>query len=198
MILGITGGSGAGKSIASKFFEDNGFYVIDYDKLSREVCAKGMPCLDELKAEFGNDIIDADGNLLRKKLGKLVFKNKEKLCILNNITHKYIMEQSDKLLASLKGKNIILDAPLLFEANLNQICDKVICVLCPKGERIKRISERDGLSYEQAKNRIESQPEDIFYKENSDYCVINNGDIAELYDSLNNILKEQNCVYNNK
>ncbi len=197
MILGITGGSGSGKSIASKFFEDNGFYVIDYDKLSREVCDQGMPCLDELKAEFGDDIIDARGNLLRKKLGEIVFKNREKLCILNNITHKYIMEQSDKLLASLNGKNIVLDAPLLFEANLNLKCDKVICILCPKAERIKRIAERDRISIEQAKNRIGSQPPDSFYKKNGDYCVINNGNLDELYDSLNNILKEQNCVYNN-
>ena len=198
MILGITGGSGSGKSIASKFFEDNGFYVIDYDKIAREVCSNGMPCLKELKDTFGCDIFDANGNLLRKKLGEIVFKDKQKLCILNNITHKYIMEQSDKLIASLKGKNIILDAPLLFEANLNQQCDKVLCILCTEDERINRISRRDAISTEQAKNRIKSQPCDSFYKEKSDYCVINNGNTDELYDSLNNILKELNCVYNNK
>ncbi len=198
MILGITGGSGSGKSLASKFFANNGFYVVDYDKVSREICEKGMPCLKELCRAFGNDILDSDGNLMRKKLGSIVFKDKEKLGILNDITHKYIMEQSDKLLKTLKNKDVVLDAPLLFEAGLDKKCDKVICVLCEREERISRIMERDGLAREQAQNRINSQKSDEFYIQKSNYCVQNSGEIKKLYDSLNKILKELNSVYNNK
>ncbi len=196
MIIGITGPTGAGKSLAAEFFKDKGFYIIDYDKLSREVTQKGTPCLEELKKEFSHSIIDSSGNLIRKKLGDIVFKNKEKLVILNNITHKYIMKRSDEIISSLQGKNIVLDAPLLFEAGLDKKCDKTISVICPKNERIKRIINRDSISEEQAKNRINSQHEDTYYIQKSDFIIENNGNQEDMLKSLNKVLKELESVYN--
>ena len=95
MIIGLTGSSGSGKSVAAKFFAQKDFFVIDFDEISREICNKGEPCLNELTEQFGCDIIDSDGNLLRKKLGNIVFADSEKLKILNRITHKYILQKAD-------------------------------------------------------------------------------------------------------
>lgn len=93
MIIGITGASGAGKSIASEIFNENGFYVIDLDKTAHGIYETSKECVGEVAKAFGKNILDADGRIVRKKLGEIVFADKEKLNILNKITHKYILEE---------------------------------------------------------------------------------------------------------
>ena len=190
MIIGLTGSSGSGKSVVGKYFEKSDFLVVDYDKLTYEVYKKGEPCLNELIQNFGNDITDESGNLLRKKLGEIVFKNKEKLNLLNNIVMKHILSKSEILINQNKNKNIILDAPLLFEAGLDKICDKTIAVVCEPEIQIKRIMERDGISYDTAKGRLDAQHTNDFFESNCDYCILNTGSEEELYASCQKISEE--------
>ena len=190
MILGITGGTGSGKSVASEFFKNNGFYIMDFDKISRIVTCANSPCLKELTKIFGNDILDADGNLIRRKLGSIVFKSPKKLGILNEITHKYILKYAFDDLKKHTGEDIVFDAPLLFEAQLDKYCQKTLAVICDTNLRVQRIKQRDNLTEQAAFDRILSQPENKYYIQKSDYTVLNNGNIAEFLKELNNVLKQ--------
>ena len=146
MIIGLTGGSGVGKSCASEVFEAEGFLIIDFDKISRDVTSAGSECLAELTQFFGDSILNADQSLNRRLLGEIVFSDKEKLSALNRITHKHILKKSDEITNANKDKNIIFDAPLLFEAGLEKKCDYVVSVLADIQNRIERICRRDSIS----------------------------------------------------
>ncbi len=189
MIIGLTGSSGAGKSAAAAFFEKNGFFVIDYDKLAREIYQKGEPCLVELTQHFGNDIIDELGNVMRKKLGDIVFADNDKLKLLNSIAMKHILQKSKIIIEQNKHKNIVLDAPLLFEAELNLMCDKTIAIIADEDIQLKRIIKRDGISRETAKGRLKSQHSNEFFAANCDYCISNNSTTTELESALENLLE---------
>lgn len=184
MIIGLTGGSGTGKSSAGQFFKDKGFMVIDMDKLSRNLCEKGQKCLEELVCEFGDDILDKGGNLKRHYLGDIVFNDEKKLQLLNGITHKYIIAETDKIISENTGSNIVLDAPLLFEAGLESRCDKTLAVLSNREIRTERLKKRDSLTHEQVVARLDSQPSDDFYIKKCDVVVFNNSDFEALYKSL--------------
>lgn len=189
MIIGLTGGSGCGKSLASQFFEKNGFVIFDFDKIARKVCSKGSDCLLELVEFFGDRILTDTKELDRRLLGSIVFGDEEKLCVLNKITHKYILKETENMLKKEEGKNIIFDAPLLFEAGLEKKCDYVICVLSDKEKRIERIASRDNVSKEYAKKRVESQKADSFYENSGDFVLYNNESEDKLYIDLANILR---------
>lgn len=190
MIIGLTGSSGSGKSIASEFFAEKGFFIIDYDKLAREICNSGEPCLMELTEHFGCDIIDTDGNLLRKKLGEIVFADREKLSVLNSITHKYILQKSDMLKEQNIHRDIIMDAPLLFEASLDKQCDFVVSILCDSETQIQRIMARDGISRDTATGRLASQHTNDYFEEKSDFCIYNNSTPQEFENKLEKLLED--------
>lgn len=194
-VIGITGGSGTGKSSVTQYYAKQNIAVIDADLLAREVCLPNTPCLSEIAASFGDDMLFADGSLNRKKLGKLVFSDPEKLALLTSITHKYIKQEIYLRISSFKDnpvlldedgnetplRGVIIDAPLLFESGLHKICNAVVVVLADMELRIMRISQRDGISIEDAKERIMAQKEDTFYSEQADFILYNNGDYDELY-----------------
>lgn len=189
MIIGITGASGAGKSIASKVFEKNGFLIIDLDKIAHEIYDTNKLCVEEVARVFGNGILDANGKVMRKKLGEIVFADKEKLNILNKITHKYILNEVFK---KLDGKNnAVLDAPLLFEAGLEKHCDITLGIISPNEVKTKRIQERDGVSQGYAEKRLEKQHNDEFFEKNCTFCIRNNGDIPEFIKKVELFIKNE-------
>ena len=176
-VIGLTGQSGAGKTTVSRVFSQNGFAVIDADIISREVTEKGQPCLTELSEAFGSDIINSDGTLNRKRLGSIVFFDREKLRQLNGIIYPYIIyriiSRIDEL--SEEGRELILlDAPTLFEANADDLCDLIISVTADESIRMSRIIARDNITPEAAKKRFESQYSEHFFVNHSDFVIINN------------------------
>lgn len=176
-MIGLTGQSGAGKTTVSRVFSQNGFAVIDADIISREVTEKGQPCLTELSEAFGSDIINSDGALNRKRLGSIVFSDREKLRQLNGIIYPYIIyriiSRIDEL--SEEGRELILlDAPTLFEANADDLCDLIISVTADESIRMSRIIARDNITPEAAKKRFESQYSEHFFVNHSDFVIINN------------------------
>ena len=160
-VIGLTGGTGSGKSIVSAFLQQNGAYIIDADEIAHGIIERGKPAYEELTNYFGGAILDQDRNILRKKLGSIVFTNKEKLDFLNRCTHKYITQEIDKQIAERKKKQkdtcIVLDAPLLLEAKLENRCSEVWVVFAEEEVRARRIMERDNITYQEAKNRIGCQ-----------------------------------------
>ena len=158
-------------------FSQNGFAVIDADIISREVTEKGQPCLTELSEAFGSDIINSDGTLNRKHLGSIVFSDREKLRQLNGIIYPYIIyriiSRIDEL--SEEGRELILlDAPTLFEANADDLCDLIISVTADESIRMSRIIARDNITSDAAKKRFESQYSEHFFVNHSDFVIINN------------------------
>ncbi len=176
-VIGLTGQSGAGKTTVSKVFAENGFSVIDADIISREVMKSGSPCLDELAEVFGKDIILPDGSLDRKKMGSIVFSDRHKLELLDKICYPYIVCRINERIAQLSdggSRFILLDAPTLFEAGADRLCEKIISVTADEDIRLKRIMERDGLPSEAVKNRFSSQHSEEFFEAHSDYIIKNN------------------------
>lgn len=179
MIAGLTGSSGSGKSTVARVFAQNGFSVLDLDVVSRNVASIGSPCVDEIKDYFGDSVILPDGSLDRKGLGEIVFGDKKKLDMLTRITHKYILKEMEDFIECADG-DILLDAPLLFEADVDKRCDFTIAVLSDRQTQIKRIASRDGISEETATARLDKQHTNEFFMENCDYCIENNRGESEL------------------
>ena len=184
-IIGVTGGSGAGKTTVTKHFEKYDAEIIDADVLAREIVDAGMPALDEIKKEWPGVVVG--GVLDRKALAKIVFNDERELHKLNAITHKYVIDEINKRIDKSKKEIFVIDAIALFESGLAHICDATICVIADKSTRIKRIMERDGLTLKEAEERINAQKSDDFYKENADYVIYNNDDGSDLEEIANRL-----------
>lgn len=192
-IIGLTGPSGAGKTTFCQIAADLGIKSIDTDALYHSLLVPPSPCLDELVCEFGEEILDGEGRLDRPRLAAIVFGDggETKLDKLNEITHKYVLGEARSTIAE-ADKNgeraIIVDAPALFESGFNKECDFTVCVLADRDARLDRIVCRDKITEDLARARIDAQKRDDFYKNNSDYTVINNGSPELMRADIKNIL----------
>ncbi len=192
--VGLTGMSGAGKSyIASCLFE-SGFNIIDADAVYHELVAGDSECIRELEAVFGSAVINADRSLNRPELAKLVFSDREKLKLLNNITHKYVLNEI-RLKIAQSDKACIVDAPQLFESGFDAECDLIIAVVAEREVCIKRITERDGISKEKAESRLSNQHDAEFFRSRCDIIIENNGnDISKDIENTIKLIKEKSNV----
>ena len=189
-IIGLTGGSGAGKGEVCKIFLSFGVESIDTDKISREVTRKDGDCLKELVESFSRDILNQEFELDRKKLADIAFSSKENHAKLNKITHKYILSECEKIILDMKNagkKAVIIDAPMLFESGFDKNCDIIISVIADFDKRIERIIKRDNITREQAEIRINNQKCDGFFIENSDYLIYNNNGYEDIYAQVSKI-----------
>lgn len=191
--IGLTGSIGTGKSTVSKLLRERGIAVIDADLLAREIVKKGQECLNDLKNVFGNQILTLDGELDRKKLGQIVFSDDVKLELLNSITHPHIRRRMKDQMNELESKNnkvIVLDIPLLFEAQMEDLVDIVLVVFVKEEIQIKRIMERDNCTQEEAMRIIKAQISQQDKISKSDYTIDNSGTIEELKEKLNGFLEK--------
>lgn len=179
LVLGITGGSGSGKSQVCKLLASMGAEIIDADEIGHRVTSRG-DVLREIEVEFGSGVLKPDGTLDRKALGKLVFSSRSALETLNNITHKKIFDEAEKLLSDSRAEVAVIDAAVLKDTKLRGLCDFVIAVVAPENMRLGRIKERDALSEEDALARIHSQPSDAQYAHGADFVILNNGNLENL------------------
>lgn len=187
IVIGLTGPTGSGKSSASRIAEDFGFQVIDCDKTAREATQKGTEGLKALVSVFGEEILLSDGNLNRKALAALAFKDKLSTDLLNKTILPYI---ADLVVRQAEGQDTLLDAPTLFESGINKICNKTVAVLADKDIRLKRIIARDNLTLKEAEIRINAGKDEEFFKENADYVLYNNDDENAFLKRFSDILKE--------
>ena len=187
IVIGLTGPTGSGKSSASRIAEDFGFQVIDCDKTAREATQKGTEGLKALVSVFGEEILLSDGNLNRKALAALAFKDKLSTDLLNKTILPYI---ADLVIKQASGRNTLLDAPTLFESGINKICNKTVAVLADKDIRLKRIIARDNLTLKEAETRINAGNDEDFFKKNADYVLYNNDDENAFLKRFSDILKE--------
>lgn len=185
-IIGITGGIGSGKSTVCAFFKELGATVIDADEISRSVTKKTGSAYGETVEFFGRDILLESGEIDRKRLAKIVFLDKEKLKVLNEITHKHIFEEMNMRINGAKTKVVVLDVPLLFSADFKIKCDLKIAVIAPKELRLIRAARRDNCKTADIEARMKNQMSDEEYRARADMCIVND-DLAKTKEQVKKI-----------
>ncbi len=186
MRIALTGNIGSGKTEIGKHLQKKGFYVIDTDILAREVVKPGSKALDIIRETFGPEIIKEDGSLDRKRLGIIIFSDKHKKKKLEAILHPLIWS---KLIEQMQGREIVVvELPLLYEINWQDRFDKVILVRADDDIRLRRIMERDSVTEEDAKKRLQSQMAQEIKARQADYIIDNSGKWPETIAQLEEIL----------
>jgi dephospho-CoA kinase len=192
-VVGLTGGIGTGKSTVSKMIEEIGIPVIDADKISKAIVEKRSPILKKIVEEFGIEVINPDGTLNRKKLGKIVFENAEKREKLNSIMHPAVKRKIVEEISALKkagNKICVIDVPLLIESGFTDLVHKLIVVYANESIQVKRIIERDNLTEDEAMKRIKSQMPFEEKRKYADYILDNSKSMEFTKEQLINILRD--------
>ena len=189
-IVGVTGGIGSGKSTVTRLFEDKGIQVVDADIVAREVVAPNSPGLSRIIARFGKHIVSANGDLNRAQLRELVFNNNQAKSDLNKILHPLIREQMLKQLANTSSQYCILVAPLLFENNLQTLCDCSLAVDISQAAQLARTLSRDGGNADTIKGIISAQIPRQERISKADDIIDNSKDEAWLIEQVNALHKK--------
>ena len=174
MIIGITGGTGCGKTTLLDLIRDRGGVVLDCDAIYHELLRTDASLLQAIENRFPGTV--EHGQLQRKKLGNIVFADSGALQDLNRITHSAITAEVLQRLVS-KPKLAAIDAIALFESGLDKHCDVTVAVTAPTEDRIRRLMARDGISADYARSRIAAQPSNEDFSTRCDYTLENSGEI---------------------
>lgn len=193
-VVGLTGPTGAGKSCVAECFREKGVPIVDADRVARQVTEPHTDCLSALCEAFGDTILNADGTLNRRELATLAFATPENAERLNRITHPAIMAAIKQQLEDLADDGhplAVLDAPLLYEAGADALCDRIIAVTAPAETRLSRIMARDGITREAATRRMSAQPNDEFYTREGVTVLVNNTTCEELKAKARTIVTDE-------
>lgn len=181
--IGITGSIGTGKSTFSDLLRKKGHFVLDADVLAKKNLEKTSPAFNKIVAEFGNAILNSEGNIDRAALAQVVFSDKKKLEKLELITHPEVrmaVEKAKDEHKKNKQRYLFYDVPLLFEKNMEKSFDLVVMVTCSVENQIKRIKSRSQWPDEEIQKRLAAQLP-LSEKESRSHVLINNdGDLVEL------------------
>ena len=204
-VIGLTGGIGTGKSTAAEYIIKKGYAHVDADQIGRDITADGMPLLEIIGDRFGcvNRSCNTGNGLVldRKAMADLVFRNPDKRREFDRIVHAEIIKIIDGQISGYKEKGktdpaikgILLDAPLLFEAGINDRCDEVILIVADIDERIRRVMLRDNTTEEAVRDRISSQMGDGEKSRLADFIVDNSGTPEEMFRQIDEILFASFC-----
>jgi len=190
-VIGLTGGIASGKSTVASILAQMGAYIIDADKIGHGIYDKHTPVYQDIIDAFGCEVLDADGNIDRSKLAGIVFNDKQKLSLLNAITHPAIKQEVLKRLDKAKKagfKIAVVEAALLIEAGWDKIVDEVWLVVADENLRLHRLMKRSGISEHDAVKRIKSQASDEEMKKYADVIIVNNGDMTSLKNAVEEAL----------
>ncbi len=186
-IIGLTGPTGAGKSSLKAVAEEKGYYVVDCDIIARKAVEKGTDGLKALTLAFGEEILNSDETLNRKKLAEKAFSKPENTELLNKIIFPFIIKLVEEEIK--QHHRVVLDAPTLFESGIDSICTKTVAVLADKRVRLERILNRDLIDENHALLRINAGKSDDFYLEKADVVLYNNENIEELNAKFSKLLE---------
>jgi dephospho-CoA kinase len=192
-LLGVTGGIATGKSTVVGMLRDKGAYVIDFDLLARSVVEPDKPAWKQIVAFFGEQVLQNDRTLDRKKLADIAFKDMEKRKKIESFTHPAIfgefMNELNSITATAPDALILVDIPLLIELNLQYLFHKLMVVYTPEEKQIKRLMERDGIGRDEAAIRLKSQlpiDEKVGY---ADFVFRNEGSMDETQRQVDDLWK---------
>ena len=161
LVIGLTGGIASGKSVVSRYLAELGATIIDADDLARKLVQPHTSAWREIINHFGKNIVDEEGYLKRKMLGKIIFQESKERDVLNSILHPQIIKKTKELIALYRQNPditmVVVDAPLLIEAGMIEMVDDVWVVTIPEKLQIKRLMERDKITIQEAHMKLNSQ-----------------------------------------
>jgi len=188
-IIGLTGMSGAGKSLAARVFAEHGYCVIDCDKEAKKTI-QTQKCAEAVKRAFP-EMYDEHGVFDRLKAARLVFSDAEKLKAYEKIVFPFIVYNiTDYILREAEQGDFLLDAPTLYQSGADDLCRKIIAVVADKAACIQRITARDNISESDALLRLNSQPDAEFYKSKADFFIENNSDLESFFKKTAEVIEE--------
>lgn len=180
MKVGLTGGIGAGKSTVADMFSKLGAVVIRSDELARQVIEPNTPGFQKVFSRFGNQILQENGSIDRKKLAQIVFNDKNSLKDLEEIIHPLVRNKTNELIDSQTQETIVVnEVPLLLEKKMEKMFDFLVVVISSEKNRINRLQKR-GISEPEAKKRMSLQVSDEARKSSADFLITNDGNIDQL------------------
>lgn len=193
LVIGLAGGIGAGKSTVARVLADSGLGVIDSDRLNHEEL--GRPeVIETLVGWLGQELRGPEGGLRRDALAQLVFNDPRQRARVEALLHPRIARRRQELIeafeADPKVRAIVLDSPLLFEAGLDRLCDKVIFVDAPTDQRAGRLAAGRGWSGEELARREKSQQPLDSKRASADYIIVNNSGLDDLRSKVERLLAE--------
>jgi dephospho-CoA kinase len=188
MNIGLTGGIACGKSTVSHMLVQRGAMLVDADRIAREVVEPGSRVLQTVAERFGADVLLPDGSLHRKRLGEIVFGNPQALKDLQNLMHPSIralmrerMNQYERLHPD---KLVVVDVPLLYESGLEAMYEAVLVVYVPRPVQLERLMARDGMSLNEAEQRLNAQMDIERKRTLADILIDNQGNLAQTEDQV--------------
>ena len=187
LVVGLTGGIGSGKTVASDRFEELGVKVVDADIASRVVVEIGKPALSSIEGEFVSDVISNDGSLNRAKLREIIFKDDEAKSWLESLLHPLIGQHILDEIVSATSRYVILVSPLLFETTQFQMCNRTLLIDVPKDIQILRTAKRDKVPESQVEKIIASQMDRDQKIGKADDVIVNDGEIGDLISKIDKI-----------
>jgi len=194
LLIGVTGGIACGKTEVCKVFQKKGATVLSGDQIGKEVVEKNKKVLKELVRTFGEEILNKNRTLNRRKLGKMAFASKEAKDKLNEIIHPYLLRDLRKRVKSVRKKNpkaiVAIDAALIVEWGLQDELDHLVFVESKREDKIKRLQEQKGYSRKEALDRIKSQLPEITKKRLADFVIRNDKGLVELRGGASRVWKE--------
>lgn len=187
LVLGITGGTGCGKTTLLTAIEEAGGLILDCDAIYHELLTRDAALLSSIERRFPGTV--ENGQLQRKKLGAMVFSDEQALLDLNAITHEAIRQEVLRRLEE-TPKLAAIDAIALFESGLDRLCDVTVAVTAPLEDRVHRLMARDGISEDYARQRIAAQHEDAWFRSRCDYILENNDTKKHYYNKCLAFLRQ--------
>ena len=191
--LGLTGGIASGKSTADNFFEQENIPIIDSDLIAHKIMEIGQPGYKVVVDYFGTTILYDDQTIDRRKLGKIVFNDKNKLKKLNELTHPLVHQEIKRQMEQYsleKKKLVVIDVPLLFESGFENLCNGVLVISISPELQIKRLMKRNNFTKKEALARINNQMPLIEKEKRATYVVANTGTISDLENKLSDLLQK--------
>jgi len=193
--IGLTGGIGTGKSEVLSILCDLGASTVEADLLAHEIYSPGKPAWQDIIDTFGSGILTAEQQINRKKLGEIVFTDRNKLSKLNQIVHPRIFDHLKELIEEQKmagTRLLVIEAAVLIEAKWTEMVDSVWVVQASKGIIINRLKEKTTLTEEQITQRINAQISDAQRQEKANEILTNNGDKSDLRDQVRKLIIANN------
>jgi dephospho-CoA kinase len=192
--IGLTGGIGCGKSMVAKFLQEEGIKIVSADQIARDIVNTNIEVKHKLIAHFGTDIYTSAGLLDRQKVAAIVFSDRKALATINSIVHPYVIQEQEAMLQAIAGSGTAqiagVEAALIYEAGVARRFDLIIVVSAPEKDVLERLRQRDGLTSQQIKDRIQSQLPLTEKMKRADYVIENDGSIEDLKKKVKQLVQE--------
>ena len=188
ILVGISGGIGSGKSIASKYFVSHGYKVIYADKVAKDLYRTNKQLKNRLVKEFGKGILDENGNIAGAEARKIILSGKRNIKRVNQIVHPFVRKEINKIISRIQDKIIFIEAAIMFDTGYYKKMDYTLLIYAPKQLRVKRVQQRDKFSKRKIGGLMNLQMDERKKRQLADFVVRNDGTKQMLYKGLNNFL----------